>query len=72
MRKACEAANIAPVINFHVPRHTYATRALRNGTSMPEIGFLIGHKPGSPTMAKHYDIVMDSDITRSSGVPWVT
>jgi integrase len=65
MRQASEAANIFPAINFHVLRHTYATRAALNGTSIQDVGFQLGHKPGSPITARHYAHVFESDAAKS-------
>jgi integrase len=59
---ACNAARIVPAINFHILRHTYATRALRSGASMQYVSGQLGHK-NIRTTQRHYAHVVPSDLS---------
>ena len=52
-REACAAAKIAPVISFHVLRHTYGSRLAMRGVAMGVIAAQMGHKDTRMT-EKHY------------------
>lgn len=43
-----------PGIRFHDLRHTFATRALEAGGSVPEVGDMLGHKPPDYKMTWRY------------------
>jgi integrase len=60
MAAACGQARISPAINFHILRHTFATRALRNGANMHYVSNQLGHK-NIRTTQKHYAHVIPSD-----------
>jgi len=60
MAAACEAANIVPRINYHVLRHTFATRALRRGAPMHHVAHQLGHT-NTRTTERHYAHVIPSD-----------
>jgi integrase len=53
MELACTKAEIAPMIGFHILRHTYASQLAMNGTPMPVIASLLGHADTRMT-EKHY------------------
>ena len=53
MRLACEAANISPVIGFHILRHTHASRLAIKGVPMAVIAAQLGHTNTTMT-EKHY------------------
>ena len=53
MELACEKAKIAPVISFHILRHTYASQLAMNNTPMPVIKELLGHADTRMT-ERHY------------------
>lgn len=64
LRDACKAANILPAINFHILRHTFATRALRRGAAMQYISHQLGHK-NIRTTQRHYAHVIPSDASEA-------
>jgi integrase len=64
MSLACEAASIVPGINYHVLRHTFATRALRKGAPMHYVSHQLGHK-NIRTTQKHYAHVIPSDAAEA-------
>ena len=53
LREACAAAKIAPVISFHILRHSYASRLAMRGTPMPVIAAQLGHE-GTRMTERHY------------------
>jgi integrase len=53
MRDACNAANIAPAITFHILRHSYASRLARNGVPIAVIAQQLGHSDTRMT-ERHY------------------
>lgn len=57
---ACGAASIEP-FNFHILRHTYATRALRMGAGMLYVSAQLGHKDIRTTQ-RHYAHLVPSDM----------
>ncbi|MCZ8311782.1 MAG: site-specific integrase [Magnetospirillum sp.] len=50
---ACEVAGIAPMISFHILRHTYASRLVRSGVPMAVIAAQLGHADIRVT-SRHY------------------
>lgn len=53
MRAACEAAGIAPAVNFHAIRHTFASLLVEAGTPLAFVAEALGH--GDTRMvSKHY------------------
>ena len=52
-REACAAAQITPVISFHVLRHTFGSRLAMRGVAMGVIAAQMGHKDTRMT-EKHY------------------
>lgn len=62
LNDACSAARIEPAINFHILRHTYATRALRSGASMQYVSGQLGHK-NIRTTQRHYAHLVPSDMS---------
>ena len=59
MRLACEAAQIAPAISFHILRHTYASHYLMGGGSLPALAAQLGHADTRMTV-RHYGHLADS------------
>lgn len=52
IRAACEAANIAPAISFHILRHTHATRLIMAGVPLGVVAAQLGNS--ETICAKHY------------------
>jgi integrase len=61
MMKLCKEANIAPVIGFHILRHTYASLLAMNKTEMKVISIQLGHADTRMT-EKHYAHLSDSYV----------
>jgi integrase len=61
--KLLTAANVKPV-NFHVTRHTFATRALENGFDIKTLSEILGHSSATITLQK-YAHTMDAHKRRS-------
>lgn len=53
MEAACEKAEIAPSISFHILRHTYASHLAISNTAMPVIAAQLGHADTRMT-ERHY------------------
>lgn len=53
MEAACSAASIAPVVSFHILRHTYGSRLAMRGAPMGVIAQQLGHADTRMT-EKHY------------------
>ena len=52
IRAACEAAQIAPAISFHILRHTHASRLIMSGVRLGVVAAQLGN--GEAICAKHY------------------
>lgn len=52
LRAACVAAKIAPVVSFHILRHTFASRMATKGVSMSVIAAALGN--AEVICARHY------------------
>jgi integrase len=50
---ACERANIFPAIGFHILRHTYASRLVRQGVPLIVVADQLGHRD-TRMVEKHY------------------
>ena len=61
LREACAAAKIAPVISFHILRHSYASRLAMRGTPMPVIAAQLGHE-GTRMTERHYAHLAPSHV----------
>ena len=64
LRAACVRAGLDVRNTFHILRHAYATRMLRNGMPMHQVAKQIGHKSIRIT-EKHYAHVIPSDVASS-------
>ena len=53
MREASERAGIAPAVNFHATRHTFASHAVMNGAPLLVVAQALGHM-GTTMVEKHY------------------
>ena len=53
MEEASERAGIAPAINFHVTRHTFASHAVMNGAPLLVVAQALGHTD-TRMVEKHY------------------
>ena len=53
IREASERAGIAPAVNFHVTRHTFASHAVMNGAPLLVVAQALGHTD-TRMVEKHY------------------
>ena len=53
MREASERAGIAPALNFHVTRHTFASHAVMNDAPLLVVAQALGHTD-TRQIEKHY------------------
>src|SRR6185437_5581600 len=53
MRAACTAAEIAPAVNFHAIRHTFASLLVEAGTPLAFVADALGHAD-TRMVSKHY------------------
>lgn len=53
LREACAAAGITPAVSFHVLRHSYASRLVRNGAPIAVVAAQLGHADTRIT-ERHY------------------
>ena len=60
-KKIVDAAGI-DYVNFHVLRHTFATRANELGIDIPTIGEILGHAQNSTTLNMYGHSVADHKI----------
>lgn len=63
-RKVNIAANI-PIINFHVLRHTFATRCMENGMDVASLSRILGHQSTKMTLDTYTGSLME---TRRKGM----
>jgi integrase len=63
MLKACEKAEIAPAISFHILRHTYASHLAMNNTELGAIRDALGHADTRMT-ERHYAHLSQSHLSK--------
>jgi integrase len=64
MRETCERARIAPTINFHGLRHTWASLAVMNGMPLTVVAHNLGHA-GTKMVEKHYGHLAPNFVTET-------
>ena len=64
MLKACEKAEIAPAISFHILRHTYASHLGMNNTELGVIRDALGHADTRMT-ERHYAHLSQSHLAKA-------
>ena len=64
MAAACRAAEIAPPINFHALRHTYASLSVMNGAPLMVVARNLGHAD-TRMVEKHYGHLSDSYLANA-------
>ena len=62
MRRACDAARIAPAVSFHILRHTWASLAVMSSMPLMVVAKNLGHRD-SRMVEAHYGHLSETFIT---------